>query len=82
MRKKVNILHLETKDSKRKPNIPKKNQIKSSLQFTFNLRAKHIMSLGIGKPEIEQLKKEYITMMKGVVSAPLNFLHIEKLTTE
>lgn len=35
--------------------------------------AKHIMSLDPGKPETEQLKKEYITFMKGVVSAPLNF---------
>lgn len=34
--------------------------------------AKHIMSLDPGKPETEQLKKEYITFMKGVVSAPLN----------
>ena len=42
------------------------------LQFTFNLMAKHIMSLDPGKPETEQLKKEYITFMKGVVSAPLN----------
>ena len=31
------------------------------------------MSLDPGKPETEQLKKEYITFMKGVVSAPLNF---------
>lgn len=43
-----------------------------SLQFTFNLMAEHIMSLKPGKPETEQLKKEYITFMKGVVSAPLN----------
>ncbi|KAK3008665.1 hypothetical protein RJ639_015046 [Escallonia herrerae] len=42
-------------------------------KFTFNLMAKHIMSLDPGKPETEQLKKEYITFMKGVVSAPLNF---------
>lgn len=45
----------------------------SSLQFTFNLMAKHIMSLDPGKPETEQLKKEYVTFMKGVVSPPLNF---------
>lgn len=44
-----------------------------SKKFTFNLMAKHIMSLDPGKPETEQLKKEYITFMKGVVSAPLNF---------
>ncbi|KAK3011626.1 hypothetical protein RJ639_011128 [Escallonia herrerae] len=42
-------------------------------KFTFNLMAKHIMSLDPGKPETEKLKKEYITFMKGVVSAPLNF---------
>ncbi|KAK6922724.1 Cytochrome P450 [Dillenia turbinata] len=42
-------------------------------KFTFNFMAKHIMSLDPGKPETEQLKKEYITFMKGVVSAPLNF---------
>ncbi|CAK9152418.1 unnamed protein product [Ilex paraguariensis] len=44
-----------------------------SKKFTFNLMAKHIMSLDPGKPETEELKKEYITFMKGVVSAPLNF---------
>ncbi|KAL0300403.1 UNVERIFIED_CONTAM: cytochrome [Sesamum angustifolium] len=42
-------------------------------EFTFNLMAEHIMSLEPGNPETEQLKKEYITFMKGVVSAPLNF---------
>ncbi|KAH8508369.1 hypothetical protein H0E87_010476 [Populus deltoides] len=42
-------------------------------KFTFNLMAKHMMSLDPGKPETEQLKKEYVTFMKGVVSAPLNF---------
>ncbi|XP_062102387.1 cholesterol 22-monohydroxylase CYP90B51 [Humulus lupulus] len=41
-------------------------------KFTFNLMAKHIMSLDPGVPETEQLKKEYITFMKGVVSPPLN----------
>ena len=44
-----------------------------NLQFTFNLMAKHIMSLDPGEAETEQLKKEYITFMKGVVSPPLNF---------
>ena len=34
--------------------------------------AKHIMSLDPGKQETEELKKEYITFMKGVVSPPLN----------
>jgi len=43
------------------------------LQFTFNLMAEHIMSLQPGKIETENLKKEYVTFMKGVVSAPLNF---------
>lgn len=35
--------------------------------------AKHIMSLDPGNLETEQLKREYVTFMKGVVSAPLNF---------
>ena len=34
--------------------------------------AKHIMSLEPGVADTEQLKKEYITFMKGVVSPPLN----------
>ncbi|KAL8123799.1 cholesterol 22-monohydroxylase CYP90B51 isoform X1 [Apium graveolens] len=42
-------------------------------RFTFNLMAKHIMSLDPGENETEKLKKEYITFMKGVVSLPLNF---------
>ncbi|CAA6657595.1 unnamed protein product [Spirodela intermedia] len=42
-------------------------------KFTFNLMAKHIMSMEPGEPETESLKREYITFMKGVVSAPLNF---------
>ncbi|KAL5544412.1 hypothetical protein UlMin_008196, partial [Ulmus minor] len=42
------------------------------LHFTFNLMAKHIMSLDPKVPKTEQLKKEYITFMKGVVSPPLN----------
>nr|XP_028946987.1 cytochrome P450 90B1-like isoform X3 [Malus domestica] len=41
-------------------------------KFTFNLMAKHIMSLEPGKPETEQLKKLYVTFMKGVVSPPVN----------
>ncbi|TXG59624.1 hypothetical protein EZV62_014197 [Acer yangbiense] len=41
-------------------------------KFTFNLMAKHIMSMDPGKLETEQLKKEYVTFMKGVVSAPIN----------
>ncbi|KAJ1420732.1 Cytochrome P450 [Sesbania bispinosa] len=41
-------------------------------KFTFNLMAKHIMSLDPGNLETEQLKKEYVYFMKGVVSAPLN----------
>ena len=43
------------------------------LQFTFNLMAKNIMSMNPGEPETEKLRREYITFMKGVVSAPLNF---------
>ncbi|CAH9087027.1 unnamed protein product [Cuscuta epithymum] len=42
-------------------------------KYTFNFMAEHIMSLEPGKLETEKLKKEYITFMKGVVSAPLNF---------
>ncbi|KAK8685833.1 hypothetical protein V6N13_124867 [Hibiscus sabdariffa] len=41
-------------------------------KFTFNLMAKNIMSMDPAHPETEQLKKEYVTFMKGVVSAPLN----------
>ncbi|PKA49704.1 Cytochrome P450 90B1 [Apostasia shenzhenica] len=41
-------------------------------KFTFNLMAKNIMSLEPGEPETERLRKEYITFMKGVISAPLN----------
>ncbi|XP_020582335.1 cytochrome P450 90B2-like [Phalaenopsis equestris] len=42
-------------------------------KFTFNLMAKNMMSLEPGEPETEKLRREYITFMKGVVSAPLNF---------
>ncbi|KAI9089770.1 hypothetical protein K1719_029063 [Acacia pycnantha] len=42
-------------------------------KFTFNLMADHIMSLDPGNLETQLLKKEYVTFMKGVVSAPLNF---------
>ncbi|KAL2348510.1 hypothetical protein Fmac_002510 [Flemingia macrophylla] len=42
-------------------------------KFTFNLMARHIMSMDPGDIETDQLKKEYVTFMKGVVSAPLNF---------
>ncbi|WJX89844.1 hypothetical protein P8452_71809 [Trifolium repens] len=41
-------------------------------KFTFNLMAKQIMSLDPWNLETEQLKKEYVSFMKGVVSAPLN----------
>lgn len=34
--------------------------------------ARNIMNMDPGHPETEQLKKEYVTFMKGVVSAPLN----------
>ncbi|KAM0839634.1 hypothetical protein ACQ4PT_060181 [Festuca glaucescens] len=42
-------------------------------KFTFNLMAKNIMSMDPGGEETERLRREYITFMKGVVSAPLNF---------
>ncbi|XP_044470610.1 cytochrome P450 90B1-like isoform X2 [Mangifera indica] len=41
-------------------------------RFTFNIMAKHTMSMDPGKPETELLRREYLTFMKGVVSAPLN----------
>ncbi|XP_057528539.1 steroid (22S)-hydroxylase [Amaranthus tricolor] len=41
-------------------------------KFTFNVMAKQILSLDHGEEETEQLKKEYINFMKGVVSAPIN----------
>ncbi|XP_004509297.1 cholesterol 22-monohydroxylase CYP90B51-like isoform X2 [Cicer arietinum] len=41
-------------------------------KFTFNLMAKQIMSLDPENHETEQLKKEYLCFMDGVVSAPLN----------
>ncbi|KAF0915320.1 hypothetical protein E2562_035552 [Oryza meyeriana var. granulata] len=41
-------------------------------KFTFNLMAKNIMSMDPGEEETERLRREYITFMKGVVSAPLN----------
>ncbi|KAJ1298110.1 hypothetical protein BS78_01G428400 [Paspalum vaginatum] len=42
-------------------------------KFTFNLMAKNILSMDPGEEETERLRLEYITFMKGVVSAPLNF---------
>nr|CAD1832855.1 unnamed protein product [Ananas comosus var. bracteatus] len=42
-------------------------------KFSFNLMAKNIMSMDPGEAETEKLRREYITFMKGVVSAPLNF---------
>ncbi|XP_072989406.1 steroid (22S)-hydroxylase isoform X1 [Typha latifolia] len=42
-------------------------------KFTFNLMAKNIISMDPGEAETEKLRREYITFMKGVVSAPLNF---------
>ncbi|ERN17490.1 cytochrome P450 90B1 isoform X1 [Amborella trichopoda] len=41
-------------------------------KFTFNLMAENIVSMKPGKPETESLKREYITFMKGVISAPIN----------
>lgn len=43
------------------------------LQFAFNLMVKHLMSMDPGMAETEQLRKEYITFMKGMASIPLNF---------
>ncbi|XP_008790366.2 cytochrome P450 90B1-like [Phoenix dactylifera] len=41
-------------------------------KFAFNLMVKHLMSLDPGMPETEQLRREYITFMKGMASIPLN----------
>ncbi|XVE82633.1 hypothetical protein DITRI_Ditri16bG0021900 [Diplodiscus trichospermus] len=43
-------------------------------KFTFNLMAKNIMSMDPGHPETEQLKKEYVTFMKGSRSTILKFI--------
>ena len=48
-------------------------RMRACVQFTFNLMAKNIMSMDPGEEETERLRREYITFMKGVVSAPLNF---------
>ncbi|KAM3336407.1 hypothetical protein ACQJBY_030424 [Aegilops geniculata] len=42
-------------------------------KFTYNLMAKNLMSMDPGEEETEGLRLEYITFMKGVVSAPLKF---------
>ncbi|KAK8694704.1 hypothetical protein V6N13_072251 [Hibiscus sabdariffa] len=39
--------------------------------FTFNLMEKNIMSMDLGHPETEQLKREYVTFMKGVQTLDL-----------
>ncbi|XP_047312829.1 cytochrome P450 90B1 [Impatiens glandulifera] len=41
-------------------------------RFTFNLMAKNIMSLDPENTQTDELKKEYTTFMKGVISPPLN----------
>ncbi|KAG1341890.1 putative Cytochrome P450 90B1 [Cocos nucifera] len=41
-------------------------------KFAFNLMVKHLMSMDPGMPETEQLRREYITFMKGMASIPLN----------
>ncbi|KAK7262849.1 hypothetical protein RJT34_30430 [Clitoria ternatea] len=46
--------------------------IAEAKKFTFNFIAKHMLSLDPGNHETEQLKREYVTFMKGVISAPLN----------
>ncbi|VAH69980.1 unnamed protein product [Triticum turgidum subsp. durum] len=42
-------------------------------KFTYNLMAKNLMSMEPGEEETERLRLEYVTFMKGVVSAPLKF---------
>ncbi|KAF7033751.1 hypothetical protein CFC21_044825 [Triticum aestivum] len=42
-------------------------------KFTYNLMAKNLMSMDPGEEETEGLRLEYITFMKGLVSAPLKF---------
>uniref|UniRef100_A0A453GUI0 Steroid (22S)-hydroxylase n=1 Tax=Aegilops tauschii subsp. strangulata TaxID=200361 RepID=A0A453GUI0_AEGTS len=42
-------------------------------KFTYNLMAKNLMSMDPGEEETEGLRLEYITFMKGVVSAALKF---------
>ncbi|KAM3355173.1 hypothetical protein ACQJBY_025764 [Aegilops geniculata] len=42
-------------------------------KFTYNLMAKNLMSMDPCEEETEGLRLEYITFMKGVVSAPLKF---------
>lgn len=44
-----------------------------SMQFTFYMMAKNILSMEPGKPEIEKIRREYTTFMQGVVSPPLEF---------
>ncbi|KAG5062268.1 hypothetical protein AAZX31_02G054100 [Glycine max] len=47
--------------------------LQEAKKFTFNFMAKRIMSLEPGNPETGQLRREYVSFMKGVVStAPLN----------
>lgn len=41
-------------------------------KFAFNLMVKYLMSMESGTPEIEQLRKEYSNIMKGIASIPLN----------
>ncbi|PKA61930.1 Cytochrome P450 90B1 [Apostasia shenzhenica] len=41
-------------------------------KFAFNLMVKHLMSMEAGRPDTEQLRKEYITFMKGMASMPVN----------
>ncbi|XP_020229564.1 cytochrome P450 90B1 isoform X2 [Cajanus cajan] len=43
-------------------------------RFTFNVMAKHLMSMDPENLETEQLKREYVYFMKGAISpVPLNF---------
>ncbi|XP_074591709.1 steroid (22S)-hydroxylase-like [Curcuma longa] len=47
--------------------------LEEAKKFTFNLMAKNIMSMEPYEAKTEKLRLEYITFMKGVISAPLNF---------
>ncbi|XP_074571287.1 steroid (22S)-hydroxylase-like isoform X2 [Curcuma longa] len=47
--------------------------LEEAKRFTFNLMAKNIMSMEPYEAKTEKLRLEYITFMKGVISAPLNF---------
>ncbi|XP_042440856.1 cytochrome P450 90B2-like isoform X2 [Zingiber officinale] len=47
--------------------------LEEAKKFTFNLMAKNIMSMEPYEAKTEKLRLEYISFMKGVISAPLKF---------